>query len=150
MSAKYFAAAAHAALTQASSVAPEDGDGNYLPANALDGLADSMWCEGDKGDGTGQWLEVDLGAKQVVSKLTLINGIGSSMTVWLKANQALALELTFDDGTKAPVVIERPSFRAATFTFPAVTTQRVRITFTTVKPGKEFNDLCLSEVGFSG
>lgn len=144
------ASAPSRATAKASSFAPEDGDGNYAPANVLDGLSDSMWCEGDKGDGTGQWLEVDLGTKQAVSKLTLVNGIGSSMALWLKANQALALELTFDDGTKAPVTIERPSFRAAPYTFPAVTTQKVRITVTVVKPGKEFNDLCLSEVAFSG
>lgn len=134
----------------ASSVAPEDGDGNYLAANVLDGLLDSMWCEGDAGDGTGQWVEVDFGAPRTVSKLDLVNGIGSSMSLWIKANQATSLQLTFDDGSSTDVTIERPSFRPATFTFPAKTTRKVRITATGVKAGKEFNDLCFSEVAFPG
>lgn len=135
---------------KASSEAPEDGDGNYLASNATDGLLDSMWCEGDKaGDGTGEWLAIDFGAKRTFDKVTLLNGIGSSMSLWMKANQATGLKFTYDDGSSYDLAIERPSFRPATFEIPEVTTATVKITATSVKPGREFNDLCLSEVHFS-
>ena len=39
---------------KASTVYPADADGNYEPKNVEDGVLDSMWCEGDKGDGTNQ------------------------------------------------------------------------------------------------
>ncbi len=134
----------------ASSTAPEDGDGNYQPVNVLDGLVDSMWCEGDPGDGTGQWLQVDFGTARSVSKFSFINGIGTSMPLWIKANQATGLRLTFDDGTSADVPIERPSYKTTTVDVAPHTTKKVKISVTGVKPGKEFNDLCLSEVGFPG
>ena len=134
---------------EASSVAPEDGDGNYLAANATDGLFDSMWCEGDSGDGTGQWLTIDLGAPKQLGEVTLVNGIGSSMSLWFKANQATQLTFHFDGGATHVLDIARPSFRPATFDLPEVTSQTVKIEVTGVKPGKEFNDLCLSEVWFA-
>ena len=107
----------------ASSVAPEDGDGNYVADNAFDGLFDSMWCEGDKkamAPGSGcRRLRQD----RSVSKLTLLNGIGSSMSLWMKANQATSLKLHFSNGTSTrlpssarasvpPATTSRPSTRA--------------------------------------
>ncbi|WP_164000180.1 discoidin domain-containing protein [Pyxidicoccus caerfyrddinensis] len=35
--------------------------GRYAPAHVLDGRADTAWCEGSKGDGAGEWLEVRAG-----------------------------------------------------------------------------------------
>jgi hypothetical protein len=134
----------------ASSIHAEDGDGNYLAANVLDGLADSMWCEGVAGDGTGQWLDVDFGRPRTVSKLQLINGIGSSLVLWLKANTATGLELRFPDGTTEALAIPSPSFRPTELSFAPRTTQKVRIVVTGVKKGKEFDDLCFSEIRFSG
>lgn len=133
----------------ASSVAKEDGDGNYQPANAVDGLVDSMWCEGDAGDGTGQWLAVDFGEPRTISKVSLVDGIGSSMALWFKANQATSLQLAYSDGSTHVLAIDRPSFRLTTYDLPQVTTSSVKLTVTGVKPGKEFNDLCLSEVSFA-
>lgn len=139
------------AKVSASSEAPEDGDGNYQSGNAYDGLFDSMWCEGDKdGDGTGQWLKVDFGKARTISKISLVNGIGSSMSLWMKANQATSLRLVYSDGSSHTLEIERPSFRPTEYGIPTVTTSSVKIEIIGVKQGKEFNDLCISEVGFSG
>lgn len=136
------------ATAAASTTAAEDGDGNYAAANTLDGLSDTMWCEGDKGDGTGQWIEVNLGAARSVSSMSLINGMGSSMVLWMKANQATRLALTFSDGATETVAIDRPSFRPATYTFAPHTTTKVRVTVAAVKAGAEFNDTCVSELSF--
>jgi len=132
-----------------SSTLPADADGNYDPNNASDGINDTMWCEGNKaGDGTGDWLEFQLPSSQSVSKLTLINGIGTSMPFWMKANRATAATLTFSDGSTEAIAIKN-SMLSQTISFPAHTTSKVRISFTTVAKGKEFNDLCISEAAFS-
>lgn len=143
-----FGDAVPTATATASTVAVEDGDGNYAAANAIDGLSDTMWCEGDKGSGAGQWIEVNLGAPRAVSSLSLINGMGSSMVLWMKANQTTSLVLTFSDGSTETVAIERPSFRPTSYTFPSHTTSKVRLTVAAVKAGSEFNDTCLSELSF--
>lgn len=132
----------------ASSSYPADGDGDYEPDNIADGILDSMWCEGSKdGDGTGEWLEVDFGGDKPVSKLRINNGNASSFGMFMKANHARQVKLTFSDGSTETVPL-KGSFMEQTVTFPARTTSKVRMSFVEVKAGKEFNDLCISEAIF--
>lgn len=132
---------------KASSEAPPDGDGSYVAANAADDITDSMWCEGSDGDGTGEWIEFTFDAPKKVSRLRLLNGIGTSLPLWMKANRAKAATLTFSDGTKHALEI-KPNFRPVELSFPVVSTTSVRITFTEVLKGTEYNDLCVSEAWF--
>ncbi|MFN7142202.1 MAG: discoidin domain-containing protein [Myxococcota bacterium] len=129
-----------------SSTFPADGDGNYEPVNVADGILDSMWCEGNKtGDGTNEWLELDLGAPQSVSKLVLRNGNAYSFAYFMKSNRATAATVTFGDGATETVTL-KDTISEQTVNFAAPhTTNKIRLTFTTVKKGSEFNDLCISE-----
>jgi hypothetical protein len=134
----------------ASSVLPADGDGNYEPSNLLDGLADSMWCEADKaGDGTGQSITFDFGSTRKLAKFDVINGIGTSFVLWAKANRATRAKLTFSNGSSVEVDL-KDSSRPQTVTFPPVDTSKVTVTFLGVVAGKEYNDLCISELHFGG
>lgn len=133
----------------ASSTLPSDADGSYDAANLYDGLTDSMWCEGNSaGDGTGEWVDVQFGGPQAVSKVTLVNGIGTSLPFWMKANRATAATLTFSDGSTESLTLKN-SMSPQTIEFPRHTTNNVKISFTTVVKGKEFNDLCISEAVFA-
>jgi len=127
-----------------STTAPNDGE-SYEATRVADGLSDTMWCEGNKeGDGTGEWIELDLGGKSSVSTLSVINGIGTSMVFWFKGNRAESATLTFDDGSTQTVAIKN-TFKKQDISFSPVTTGKVKITFDKVAKGKEFNDLCISE-----
>jgi hypothetical protein len=129
----------------ASTTFPADGDGNYDAANVEDGILDSMWCEGNaKGDGTGDWLELQLAGPQTVSKLVLRNGNAYSFSYFMKSNRITAATLAFSDGSTESVAV-KDSISEQTISFPARDTSKVRITFTGVKKGSEFNDLCVSE-----
>lgn len=133
----------------ASSTLPTDADGNYDPANVQDGLSDSMWCEASRdGDGTGEWLNYDFGTSQRVSKLTVVNGVGTNLSMWMKANRATAATVTFSDGGTETIVLKN-SMSNQTIEFPAHTATSAKLAFTTVAKGKEFNDLCISEAAFS-
>lgn len=132
----------------ASSTFPADAEGDYGTANMSDGITDSMWCEGNKtGDGTSEWLQFDFGSSQTVSKLKIRNGAGFSAAYFNKANRAVTGTLTFSDGSTETVNL-KDMFFDQTITFPAHTTDRVKLTFTSVKKGTEFNDLCVSEAYF--
>lgn len=137
----------HAATVSASTHAPADGDGSYVAANVGDQISDSMWCEGDDGDGTGQSLVFDFGKPVSVSKLTLINGIGTSLPLWMKANRATKATLAFDSGSQT--VELKPSFRPVTVGFDPVKTSKVTLTFDAVVKGASYNDLCVSEAWFA-
>jgi hypothetical protein len=131
----------------ASSTLAADNDGNYDPSNVGDGLADSMWCEGNKsGDGTGDWLMFDFGTSRTVSSLSLVNGIATP-SMWMKANRAGTATLTFSDGTTADVTLKNVML-PQTVSFPEKSTSTVKVTFGSVVKGKEFNDLCVSEAYF--
>lgn len=134
---------------KASSALPADADGNYDPANIYDGLSDSMWCEGEAaGDGTNSWVEVGFAGSHSVSKVNLVNGMGTSLPFWMKANRVTAATLTFSDGASETIAIKN-QMMPQTVAFPAHATSSVKMTFTTVVKGKEFNDLCISEATFS-
>jgi hypothetical protein len=131
----------------ASTTLPADGDGNYDPANTQDGVNDTMWCEGSSGDGANEWIEARFTGAQSVSKMHVVSGIGSSLALWMKANRATAATLTFSDGATETIAI-RPTVMPQVIEFPAHTTSSVKVTFTTVVAGREYNDLCVSEARF--
>jgi hypothetical protein len=133
----------------ASTEAKEDGDGSYTASNAVDGLADTMWCEGNAdGDGTGEYLSINLGSSQEISKMEVINGMGGSLMLWLNGNRATTATLTFSDGKTAEVEFTN-TMKPQEITFPTAKTSSVKVTFTGIAKGKKFNDLCISEVRFS-
>jgi len=131
----------------ASSTMSADADGSYDAKNVLDGLSDSMWCEGTDGDGTGESLDFEFGHMQKVSTLDLIDGNATNLSFWFKSNRATAATLTFSDGGTAPITLHA-TMLPQDVTFPAHLTSSVKLTFTEVAKGKEYNDLCVSEASF--
>lgn len=128
----------------ASSVYPADIDGDYEPANILDGLDDSMWCEADRGDGVGQWIEFDLGKSSQVGQLWIVNGNAHSWRHYGTSNRATTATVTFSDGATRPIAFKH-GIRPQTIPLGSHTTSTVRVTFDQVNRGTDFNDLCVSE-----
>ncbi len=131
----------------ASTTYPADGDANYEPGNVGDGLLDSMWCEGSKdGDGTGEWIELDFGSSAKVGGLVLSNGNALDLKSFMAANSAVKGTVTFSDGSKEALTI-KPSMMEQTIRFASPrTASSLRLSFDEVRKGKEFNDLCISEL----
>lgn len=130
----------------ASSTAPADGDGGYDARQAADGISDSMWCEGNqKSDGTGEWLELTLGRSATVSSLKIRNGAGFSPDLFKAVNRPTAATLTFSDGASESVVIKDLPFEQ-TVTFGAHSTSKIKLSFTGVKKGEKYDDMCVSEI----
>ncbi len=136
--------AAHVTSAKASSSFSE----SYDPMNAQDGAVDSLWCEGAQAsDGTTEWIEFTFGAPSAVSKLNLRNGVAYNLPLFMKTNRPTAATLTFDDGSTTDVVF-KDSSAAQSVSFAAHTTSKVRMTFTGVKKGTEYNDLCIADVSW--
>lgn len=132
--------------SSASSELADDGDGPYTAARATDGMVDSMWCEGNKeGDGTGEWLQIDLGAGKKLTALEVVNGIGGSMTVWKKGNRAGKATLTFSDGSTKSITLD-DTHKVQTIPLGGKQTSSVKLTIDSVNKGSEYNDLCISEL----
>lgn len=133
----------------ASSLAKADEDGSYEASQVSDNLKDTMWCEGNAtGDGTGEWLNFEFDGEKRVSRLAMVNGIGTSLPFFMKGNRATAATLQFSNGSQETVAIKN-SMMPQEIAFPPHQTRSVRITFTGIARGKEFNDLCISEAWFA-
>ncbi len=137
-----------ASAYRTSTAYPEDADGNYAGANVADEIKDSMWCEGVKdGDGVGEWIEVDFGAAKTVSKLSILNGNGTSFAYFKKVNSIGTATLTFSDGSTEKIEVKAMPL-PQNITFAPHSTSTVRLTVDTVNKGTDFNDLCISELHF--
>ena len=69
---------------------------------------------------------------------------GFSAAYFNQANRIATATLSFSDGATETVQV-KDMFFDQTISFPAHTTSRVKVTFTTVKKGTQYNDLCVSE-----
>lgn len=144
----FFDASAEPATRVTSAKASSTFSESYDPMNAQDGAVDSVWCEGAQAsDGTGEWLEFSFAGPVALSKLSLRNGVAYSPALYLKTNRPTAATLTFDDGSTAQVVF-KDSFSAQSVSFPAHSTSRVKMTFTAVQKGKDYNDLCVADLAW--
>ncbi|MDG1479679.1 MAG: discoidin domain-containing protein [Myxococcota bacterium] len=133
-----------AASYESSSNYPADVDGSYEPVQMQDSLLDTMWCEGDEGDGNGQWVQMNLGSSQAVSSLVIRNGNAYSFAQSMKSNRATAATVTFSDGATKNITLKASALEQV-IDLGSHNTSSVRITVTEVKPGTEFNDMCISE-----
>jgi len=133
---------------RASSTFEPDGEGSYGSNSLVDGIRDTFWCEGDKdGDGTGEWIEIDLGESQTLGTLKILNGMGSSSDIHKTGNIATTATLEFSDGSTQNIHL-KPFFLPQRVPLQPVTTRSVKITFTGIRRGTDYNDLCISEVHF--
>jgi len=134
-----------AASYDASTTYPADVDGSYDPAMMQDTLLDTMWCEGDEGDGNGQWVQMDLGGNHNISTLVIRNGNAYSFSQSMKSNRAIGATLTFSDGGTENITLKASALEQK-IAIGSHNTSSVRLTVTDVKAGTEFNDLCISEM----
>lgn len=131
-----------------SSTYKADADGNYEPINMADTAVDTMWCEASEGDGVGEWVEASFASPTEVSTLNLVNGNGYNIMYAMKGNLATELLLTFSDGSTQTVAVKASGIPQKV-SFTPVTTSSVKVSVNTIRKGKEFNDLCFSELQFA-
>lgn len=131
-----------------SSQAAEDADGIYSAMQAADGMGDSMWCEGNaKSDGSGEWIQVTFARATTISSMKVRNGAATA-DVNGKVNRATSATLTFSDGATQTVEIKDTRL-PTTIALSPHQTSSVKLTFSGVVKGTEFNDICVTDVTFS-
>lgn len=84
---------------RASSALPPQGRFRFDAAQALDGDPATAWCEGAKGEGAGEWLEVTANltprgaAACVLDGFLLLPGHGASLAAWRRNGRAARIRI---------------------------------------------------------
>jgi hypothetical protein len=133
---------------ETSSTYKADADGNYEPVNMVDTAVDTMWCEASEGDGVGEWVKANFASPTEISTLNMVNGNGYNIMYAMKGNLATELLLTFSDGSTQTVTVKASGIPQKV-SFTPVTTSSVKVSVKTIRKGKEFNDMCFSELQFA-
>lgn len=135
------------AEVSASSTLPEDNDGSYFAKNLQDGLKDTIWCEGDKGDGVGQSLIYDFGGSKKLTSIDLVNGNATDFKMFMGYGSVKSVDIAFDNGSTQTLSF-KPALMPQTLALDPVTASKATITLKEVKAGAKVQDTCLSELRF--
>ncbi len=132
---------------KASSTLPPDGDFKYDAENIRRFWTDDWWCEGAKGPGIGEWLELQPIVPKPITAISMHPGCGKSDALF-EANarpRKVLVELNGDHRftVEVPNSKEEFEFPVSNYTKPV---KKLRLTFQEVWPGKRFEDLCISGV----
>lgn len=137
--------AAAAGKANASSFAT-DGDGKHVADAAFDGLLSSGWGEGEPGDGTNSWVEVDLGAATKIESVSVWPGnLKEGAKSFKEFGRPKTVQILVDGQPKGePVRLQNEMARVD---IPVDATGRViRVQNVEVYEGMVFSDTYVAEV----
>lgn len=137
-------------VTASSVLADAKDPGRYGPANLLDEDPGTLWAEGAKGTGAGEWVELSFPPNTPVHAFLVTPGNPKSAKLY-KANarpRKARLELKLAEGRKLDYELDFPrDFPAGGAIFIDYSRQfavkSARLTVLTVWPGSRYRDLCL-------
>lgn len=141
----------------ASSVLPKSKTADYEAENVVDGDQKTAWAEGVDGNGIGEWIAVYLGDIATLGKvgeveIVVESGYQKSYSAFEDngAPTHVRLELYCDDKVVAQdkVDVKRHRFNGhafASLSLPKSGTLWLRTTLLEVRPGKKWEDACITE-----
>jgi len=143
---------------EASSSLPRRGPVAYSPDMAGDGKASTAWCEGARGDGIGEWIELRLKAGPAkdatsFSGATIADGYCKSETTWTENSRARQLRV--DMNGKPRCLLDLADTRhPQRFRIASIASvrpgDRLRFTITAVYRGAKYRDTCITEIVLEG
>ncbi len=155
---------------RASSTLPRQGKHSYQPSLMLDGDLATAWCEGSKGDGVGEWIEIQIpesfynqpseefyGHENQATKRKLIVNLAPGHTAsqgayrnnnrvrkvqWGACGSGDPIGKPIDLATQLYYKFAERLVRWPNYSLPDC----VRLTILEVDPGEKYNDTCISEI----
>jgi hypothetical protein len=137
----------------ASSSLPASSVAAYGPgnANAYDADYENLaWCEGAKGNGAGEWLELHVtGAKARFDTIEFENGYQKSLAAYRNNARLRTIEIETGTGFRAGFRLQDiPGYQSIKLPEPMESTY-IRMTIVDVYPGEKYSDTCLTSMSVS-
>jgi len=138
---RWFASHANFSKVTASSELAPQKENVYRPENVADGNWDTVWAEGAKGDGRGEWIEASLEVPQRVHAVEILGGYVKSEELFRANARPKRVEIVLDDKHRqtADLPDKAGSVRVPVSGYdkPA---ERVRVVIKDVYPGARWQD----------
>lgn len=147
-------------IVTASSTLPASSTSDFSAENMFDGTSDS-WSEGEEGDGTGAYFNLELRYPDHLKFVTIKNGFGKSK-FWASNGRVQALLIRASDGKEYNLeLLDRPTPQIFGMYEPFTDAQgklqpgdvpydsAFHFQITAVYPGTKWEDLCITEIGLN-
>jgi serine/threonine protein kinase len=126
---------------------------DHPAAHAFDGIVATAWTDGVKGDGSGEWIELELEPESYVSEVEVSGGWAhqteSRVDLWTHNATFRRMQVAWDSG-EAEVAFDRKKDRGKKKRVK-VDKRVTRLRFTALEVDRgRFADLCLDEVAVFG
>jgi hypothetical protein len=139
----------------------------YKLKNLFDDNLSTAWCEGAKGHGEGEWIEINFKNNVVISAIGIINGYTKSDDLYKTNNRIKKIKLDIESVEAEPksetIELKQKQFndlnknsRAPFINWLADygdgfgSVKKVRLTILEVFPGTKYDDSCISELYLLG
>lgn len=138
------------AMPSVSSRLPADEGGAYQAWSAVDGLLSEPWCEGTRGSGIGEWLQLDFTAPVDITEIRLANGFQSGDFLYVLNSRPQAVSIVADgEWIDEWVLADQRDWQSYTLggdVTPGITATSLRLVIEDIIEGWEFDDTCIAEV----
>ncbi len=139
-------------------VASSSLKGNYQPDNLFDGDIKKAWCEGAKEHGIGEWIDIAIDDKKLVTSIKMANGYMKSKKLYFANSRLKKIKLQIDNDKEKIIALDDVPYPGChkadvdcflteiiRFNSPRLIT-KARITILQVYPGTKYKDNCVSEL----
>lgn len=131
--------------TFASSTLPAEAENDYRDGNVVDGRLSTCWAEGVDGDGTGEWVRLDLGEPTKLATIEIANGYQKDERRFGGNPRVETLRVEYSDGSSQVVRLhDDTGFQI--ITTPPTPTEWVKLVVESTYPGDTWEDTSISEV----
>lgn len=134
---------------EASSTLPTGGVNtkDYSASNVLDGDTDTVWCEGDSGDGTGETITLSSDSPQAVSGFRIWSGYHESLHLYDINARPHKIRVTANGEEVVVKELNDAKLAHQEVKFPEpVVTDSITIEILSVYDGSKYDDCCISEI----
>ena len=130
--------------TKAEATSSLPGHGPQL---AIDGISDSFWAEGARGDGEGQTLVLTFSGPVDLDRMGIIPGTSGKPEDFVAQPRPKQLHLVFSDGSASDVTL-KDSAKFQTFSIKGRQVSSVQVHVVSVYPALSGNACAITEIEF--
>lgn len=147
----------HRKIRASSTLAPS-GKTNYECSNLMDSDLRTVWSEGVKGNGIGEFIVVEYPAKNrydqptIINSVTFLNGFVKRNTLWANNGRVKVFKMYINDKPYALLALEDSKGYQQFSIGRIVSSQDIVLKFEIVDvyPGSKYEDVVLSYIDFYG